>query len=169
MINSARCVMFVICVLVFTSLALAQTQITTGTIQGTILDQSGAVVTEADVVASNLNTQSESIQKTDGEGHFVFLALPPGRYSVTVTKQGFTKVIQKDVDLTVVQALTLKLTLKVSATNETVVVTGTPLIATTQTETSITLDEQAVQETPILGRKFEDLLTLTPGVSVVQG
>ena len=169
MINSARCVMFVICVLVFTSLALAQTQITTGTIQGTIVDQSGAVVPGVEVVANNLNTQSASVQKTDADGRFVFLALTPGRYSITASKSGFTKVIQKDVDLTVGQALSLKLTLKVSAVSETVEVTGTPLIATTQSESSTTLDERAVQETPILGRKFEDLLTLTPGVSVVQG
>src|SRR5262249_16514276 len=169
MINSARCVMFVICVFVFTSLAFAQTQITTGTIQGTILDQSGAVVPGVDVVASNLNTQSANVQKTDADGRFVFLALPPGRYSVTASKTGFTKIIQKDIDLTVGQALTLRLALKVSPVSETVEVTGTPVIETTQSEYSTTLDERAVSDTPILGRKFEDLLTLTPGVGVVQG
>src|SRR5262249_31962863 len=169
MINSARCATFVVTVLVFTSLALAQTEITSGTIQGTIVDQSGAVVPGVDMMANNLNTQSASVQKTDADGRFVFLALTPGRYSITASKSGFTKVIQKDVDLTVGQALSLKLTLKVSAVSETVEVTGTPLIATTQSESSTTLDERAVQETPILGRKFEDLLTLTPGVSVVQG
>src|SRR5262249_4099620 len=169
MINSARCATFVVTVLVFTSLALAQTEITSGTIQGTIVDQSGAVVPGVDMMANNLNTQSASVQKTDADGRFVFLALTPGRYSITASKSGFTKVIQKDVDLTVGQALSLKLTLKVSAVSETVEVTGTPLIATTQSESSTTLDERAVQETPILGRKFEDLLTLTPGVGVVQG
>jgi carboxypeptidase family protein/TonB-dependent receptor-like protein len=169
MSNYSRCIAFVVAVMVLSGLALAQTQITTGTIQGTILDQSGAVVPGVDVVASNLNTQSNSVQKTDADGRFVFLALSPGRYSITASKTGFTKVIQKDVDLTVGQALSLRITLKVSAVSETVEVTGTPLIATTQSESSTTLDEQAVSETPILGRKFEDLLTLTPGVSVVQG
>jgi len=48
-------------------------------------------------------------------------------------------------------------------------VTGSPIIETTQVESSTTLNENTVRETPILGRKFEDLLTLTPGVSVVQG
>src|SRR5262245_54802703 len=150
-------------------LAFAQTQITTGVIQGTTLDQSGAVIVDADVTAKNLDTQTETAQKTDGDGRFVFLSLRPGRYSVTASKSGFSKVIQKDLDLTVGQAVSLKLTLKVSAVSETVEVTDTPTIEPTETESSTTLNELAVSTTPILGRKFEDLLTLTPGVSVVQG
>jgi hypothetical protein len=155
--------------LFLTSIAFSQTQITTGTIQGTVLDQSGAVIPSVEVVATNLSTQSANVQKTDADGRFVFLALAPGRYTIAVSKVGFTKVVQKDVDLTVGQAISLKLVLKVSAVNETVEVTGTPVIETTQTESSTTLDERTVSETPVLGRKFEDLLTLTPGVSVVQG
>src|SRR5262249_23455894 len=96
-----RCGVFVLAVLAFAGLASSQTQITTGTIQGTVTDQSGAVVADAEVVANNLATQAATTQKTDAEGRFVFLALPPGRYSVTVNKTGFTKIIQKDVDLTV--------------------------------------------------------------------
>jgi hypothetical protein len=152
-----------------TSVVLAQTQITTGVIQGTTLDQSGAVIVGAEVDAKNLDNQTETTQKTDTDGRFVFLSLSPGRYSVTAFKAGFSKVIQKDMDLTVGQAITLHLTLKISAVSETVEVTGTPTIETTETQSSTTLNELAVSETPVLGRKFEDLLTLTPGVSVVQG
>ncbi|HMF92069.1 MAG TPA: TonB-dependent receptor [Candidatus Angelobacter sp.] len=152
-----------------TGLAVAQTQITTGVIQGTTLDQSGAVIVGADVTARNLDTQTETAQKTDGDGRFVFLSLRPGRYSVTASKGGFSKVIQKDLDLTVGQAISLKLTLKVSAVAETVVVTESPTIEPTESVSSTTLNEIAVSATPVLGRKFEDLLTLTPGVSVVQG
>lgn len=153
----------------FTGIMLAQTQITTGVIQGTTVDQSGAVVTQADVVAKNLDTQTETTQKTDADGRFVFLSLSPGKYSVTASKSGFSKVIQKDLDLTVGQAISLKLMMKVSAVSETVEVTGTPTIETTETQSSTTLNEAAVSATPVLGRKFEDLLTLTPGVAVVQG
>src|SRR5215471_5362531 len=161
-----------LCLLVaftLTGVAPAQTQITTGVIQGTALDQSGAVVVDADVTARNLDTQTETKQKTDPDGRFVFLSLNPGRYSVTATKSGFSTVVQKDLDLTVGQAISLRLTLKVSATSETVEVTGTPVIETTESVSSTTVNEIAVSATPVLGRKFEDLLTLTPGVSVVQG
>jgi hypothetical protein len=161
--------LFVLVVLAFAGVASSQTQITTGTLQGTVTDQTGALIAGADVVASNPATQAATTQQTDADGRFVFLALPPGRYSVTVSKTGFTRIIQKDFDLTVGQALSLRLTLKVSAVNETVEVTSTPVIETTQSESSTTLNELTVSETPILGRKFEDLLTLTPGVSIVQG
>ncbi|HTD23066.1 MAG TPA: TonB-dependent receptor [Terriglobales bacterium] len=163
---------FVACLLIafaLTGVVSAQTQITTGVIQGTVLDQSGALVVGADVVANNLATKSDTTQQTDASGRFVFLALAPGHYSVTASKPGFSKVIQKDVELTVGQAISLKFTLKVSATGETVEVTDTPTIEVTKVESSTTLNDTTVSQTPILGRKFEDLLTLTPGVSVVQG
>jgi hypothetical protein len=169
MFTLRRCALFVLIGLTLSCLALGQTQITTGVIQGTVFDPSGAVLPGADVTATNVNTQIESTQKTDGDGRFVFLSLSPGRYSVTASKAGFSRLVQKDVELTVGQALNLRLTLKVSATSEVVEVTGTPIVETTQTASTTTLDELTVSETPILGRKFEDLLTLTPGVSVVQG
>jgi hypothetical protein len=66
--------------------------------------------------------------------------------------------------------MSLPVTMKVSATQEKIEVSATPdAVDTISTSSSSTLDETAVSETPILGRKFEDLLTLTPGVSIVQG
>ena len=59
--------------------------------------------------------------------------------------------------------------MKVSQVQERVTITATPTVDTVKTEASTTINETAVNTTPILGRKFEDLLTLTPGVSVVQG
>jgi hypothetical protein len=156
-------------ILALSSLALAQTQITTGVIQGTIQDESGAIIVGADVVATNLDTQAEVSQKTGPDGRFVFLSLRPGKYSVAVSKGGFSKVIQKDLDLTVGQAVSLRLTLRVSAVSETVSVSGSPAIEPTETQSSTTLNASALTNTPVLGRKFEDMLTLTPGVTVVQG
>src|SRR4051812_34168918 len=97
----------VIIALTLTCFALGQTQITTGVIRGTVIDPTGAVVAGADVAALNVNTQVESRQQTDGDGRFAFLSLSPCRYSITSSKGGFSKVIQKDVDLTVGQALNL--------------------------------------------------------------
>ena len=149
--------------------ALAQTQITTGVIQGTVTDQSGALVPGGNVEVRNSDTNSTRAQTTGADGRFVFVQLRPGRYTLTVTLQGFATHVQKDMDLTVGQAITLNPVLKVSGAAETVTVTGSSLIDVTRTEVSNTLNETTVSTTPILGRKFEDLLTLTPGVSVVQG
>ena len=155
--------------LAFTGVAIAQTQITNGIIQGTALDPSGAVIAGADVVAANLDTDTQSNRTTDSDGHFIFLSLPPGRYSVTVSKNGFSKVIQKDLELTVGQAINLRVNMKVASAGETVEVTDTSAVETTQVEYATTLNDRTVSTTPVLGRKFEDLLGLTPGVSIVQG
>jgi hypothetical protein len=65
--------------------------------------------------------------------------------------------------------MNLPLSMKISSVSETVTITASPTVDTVKTESSTTLNETTVNTTPILGRKFEDLLTLTPGVSVVQG
>jgi len=158
----------VLVILAIASVVTAQTQITTGTIQGTVTDVNGAVVPGANVEIKNLDTNFSKTLTTDDGGRFVALALPPGNYSVTVSKQGFGTLVVEKTELTVGQALTLPLSMKVSGVQERVTVTA-PTVDTVKTESSSTLNETTVSTTPILGRKFEDLLTLTPGVSVVQG
>src|SRR5262249_13781221 len=106
---------------------------------------------------------------TDDEGRFVALALQPGNYSVTVSKQGFGTAQVERASLTVGQTLQLTFPLSISAVTGTVTVTSVPTVDTTKPEVSTTLNDTAVSTTPILGRKFEDLLTLTPGVSITQG
>jgi hypothetical protein len=156
-------------VIAIASISNAQTQITTGTIQGTVSDDNGAAVPGASVEVKNTETNFLRTVSTDEEGRFIVLQLPPGKYTVTVSKSGFATLIAENAELTVGRALNLPLTVKVSQVQETVTVTATPTVDTTKTESSTTLNELAVSTTPILGRKFEDLLTLTPGVSVVQG
>jgi hypothetical protein len=153
----------------FAATVAAQTQITTGAIQGTVQDANGAAVPGAGVEVKNADTNFIRTTTTDEEGRFVALQLPPGRYTVTVTKTGFATLVVEKADLTVGQAMNLPLSMKVSSLQETVTITASPTVDTVKTESSTTLNEITVNTTPILGRKFEDLLTLTPGVSVVQG
>ena len=147
----------------------AQTQITTGTIQGTVVDANGAVVPGANVEIKNLGTNFSRTLTTDEDGRFTAPLLQPGNYSVTVSKQGFATTVLPDTVLTVGQALSIPFSLKISSVAETVTVTTTPTVDTLKTEASTTMNEQAVSTTPVLGRKFEDLLTLTPNVSITQG
>lgn len=146
-----------------------QTQMTTGVIQGTILDEQGAVVPGANVEVRNPDTNFSRTLTTNTDGRFVFLQLSPGRYTVTVSKQSFATVVQENLDLTVGQTISLNLAMKVSRLEEKITITAAPTIDTVKTESSSTLNELAVANLPILGRKFEDLLTLTPGVSITQG
>src|SRR5215213_9427038 len=147
----------------------AQSQITTGVIQGTVSDAAGAVVPGANVEVKNLETNLVKDASTDEDGRFSFLQLPSGRYTLTVTKQGFAKLIQTDFPLTVGQTISLNLDMKVSGVDEVVTINSIPTIDTVKTESSTTINETTVSNLPVLGRKFEDLLTLTPGVSIVQG
>lgn len=163
------CSLFLFVILATTFNAEAQTQITAGTIQGTVTDQAGAVVPGANVEVKNLETNLVRTFTTDEDGRFVALQLPPGHYTVTVTKQGFATIVQDNFPLTVGQTVPLNLSMKVSQVAEVVTISSVPTIDTIKSESSTTLDEKAVNNLPVLGRKFEDLLTLTPGVSITQG
>src|SRR6184192_1893665 len=155
--------------LAMATVASSQTQITTGTIQGTVTDTNGANVPGANVEIKNLETNLTKTLTTDEGGRFVVLALPPGKYSVTVSKQGFATAVAEKLDLTVGQTLNLPVAMKISSVEERVTINASPAVDITRTAAASTLDETTIESTPILGRKFEDLLTLTPGVSIVQG
>src|SRR5688572_31710447 len=148
----------------------AAQQITTGAIQGTLTDTTGASLPGVTVEVRNVDTNMVRSQVTGSDGRFVFLQVPPGNYRITFTLQGFASVVQENVQLTVGQAITLPIAMKVSGLAETVTVTSSPgVIDSTRTSAATTLNQLTVETLPILGRKFEDLLTLTPGVSIVQG
>src|SRR6266705_2966504 len=147
----------------------AQSQITAGTVQGDVLDEKGGSVAGATVEAKNLATNFIQTDTTNTDGHFAFLSLAPGRYTLTISKSGFTTMVQENVNLTVGQTITLPVTMKVSSVAQQIVVTDVPIVEVTKTESSSTLNELTVSSTPVLGRKFQDLLTLTPGVSITQG
>ena len=169
---ASRAIGLVICLLVIAAVTLpvfGQSQSTAGTIEGTVLDANGAAVPGASVEVKNSETNFTKTFSTDEDGRFVALNLPPGKYNVTVTKSGFATTVVEITELTVGRALALPISMKVSGVEERVTITTTPTVDTTKIESSTTLNEQAVSTTPILGRKFEDLLTLTPGVSIVQG
>lgn len=148
----------------------AQTQITTGVIQGTVTDATGAMLPGVSVEAKNIQTNLTRTTVTEANGRFVFLQLPPGPYTITYTLAGFATIVEEGGVLSVGQALTLTASMKVSGVEETVTVTtSTGVVETSRSSAASTLNQRSVETTPILGRKFEDLLTLTPGVSVVQG
>ena len=143
--------------------------ITSGSIQGVVTDEQGAVVPGATVEARNVDTNFSRTFTTDNEGRFTLLSMPPGRYVVSFSKTGFAKLNQENVEITVGRQFSLNPTLTVSGVSGEVTISSTPTIDTAKTEASTTINETAIEKTPILGRKFEDLLTLTPGVSITQG
>jgi hypothetical protein len=160
----------IVLLLTLAASAAAQSQITTGVIDGIVVDASGGVLPGVDVEIRNVDTNLVRSLTTDRTGRFVALQLPPGRYSVSLTLSGFATLRQENVVVTVGETVRLSPVMKVSGLSETVTVTTlAPAVDTTRMANAHTLDQTTVESTPILGRKFEDLLTLTPGVSIVQG
>ena len=94
------------CLLLTLSLQVfAQSQITTSVLQGTVSDATGAVLTGATVEAKNPDTRYVRQLTTDSNGRFVFLALPPGNYTLTINAKGFATVVNQNVNLTVGQVI----------------------------------------------------------------
>src|SRR4051794_3602726 len=150
--------------------AAAQTQITTAVIEGVVVDTSGAVLPGVEVEVRNVDTNFRRTVTTDREGRYSALQLPSGVYSVTFTLQSFATVVQENVRATIGEAVRVNPTMKLSGVAETVTVsTQAAAVDSSRVAVASTLNERTIETTPILGRKFEDLLTLTPGVSVVQG
>jgi len=137
-----------------------------GAIQGTVQDPSGAVLRGADVTATQTATGTTFKTTTGDDGFFEFPLLPVGIYDVVVSGQGFTPLTQKGVKLTVGAKLNLSMALKVKGQESMVEVTAeAPVVETTRTQVSSTVDDQAVANLPTNGRNFIDFVLLTPGVN----
>jgi len=154
--------------LLIVSTVLAQSQ-TTGQIEGVVKDPTGALVPGATVEAINLGTNMTRTATTDEDGRYSILNVQPGNYKITATRQGFAPNALENTPVTVGAILTANFDLAVSGVAGNVTVPTTQTVEASRTQLSTTLNETAVSTTPILGRKFEDLLTLTPGVSITQG
>jgi outer membrane receptor protein involved in Fe transport len=135
-----------------------------GTIQGTVVDKSGAVVTGATVVITSKATNSTRTVTTDDTGHYRFDLMSAGSYSAKITKQGFSTVVQ-NVDLLVGGTATTNITLVPGATTETVEVTGAaPIVDLAKTSVSQSITPKEVEELPLVGRDAANLAYLAPGV-----
>lgn len=150
--------------------AWAQSQAITGTIEGTVKDETGAVLPGASVTIRNLATGFEKSAQTDANGRFSAPLLPLGPYRVTVALEGFATLNREGFDLAVGQTVTLPIDMKVAATEEQITVTAdTPVIETSRTEGAVRIDDEQVAGLPNNGRNFLDYTKLTPGVTIVQG
>jgi outer membrane receptor protein involved in Fe transport len=141
-------------------------QSATGALQGTVVDQQGAVLPGVTVTATNADTGVARAMITDASGAFRAELLPVGRYNVNAELPGFAPVSQSNVALTVGGTLTMKLEMHVAAVAESVTVSAeAPVIETTRTQVSSVVDETAVHNLPINGRNFINFALLTPGVT----
>ena len=148
----------------------AQSQATTGVIEGIVLDPEGAIRPGATVSVINTATNFTQNLTTDAGGRFRALQLPLGPYRVTVALAGFATLVREGITLSVGQTVNLTLRLEVSGVQQEVKVSGeAPVIATSRTEGTTIIPQEAVQKLPDFNHNYLEFTKLTPGVSVVQG
>src|SRR4029077_1772877 len=104
--------------------------------------------------------------QSDAQGDFVFDLLPPAEYTLTVSAPGMAEYVARDIKVDLGGSVTLPITLRIAGSNETVNVSGdTPFVDTQPAAVSDVIDERAIAELPLNGRRFTDLVLLTPGVT----
>ncbi len=149
--------------------AMGQAQASSGQITGSVVDPQGAAITGATVKAVNKQTGLERTVGTSDDGLYQIVLLPPGTYTVTAEAPGFSSSTVNDVEVVVGRALDVKITLGASGVQEVVNVTaGAIQVQTTRSEADAVIDERAINNLPINGRRFQDFVTLTPTAQVEQ-
>src|SRR5712691_8707980 len=132
-----------------------------GRIDGTILDQTGGAIPAAKVTITDVQRGVARNLTTDSAGAYAAPNLTPGTYSVHVEFMGFRSVDRKDLVLEVGQDMRVDVTLQPGEQNQTVTVTGeTPIVNTTSAELGGALQNQVINDLPLNGRNFENLLDL---------
>ena len=163
--NRGSSLLAVLCFLLTAATALAQTTIST--IEGTIKDAQGSVVSGAQVVVKSQSLGIERTATSDADGFYRVTALPAGNYSITISHTGFATRTFDNVELTLNRTLTLDIPLEVGAVQEQVdVVENAQLLNPTSASTGSTITPQQIKEMPTNGRNYLDLMQLVPGVVI---
>jgi hypothetical protein len=140
-------------------------QVNNASLTGLVTDPTGAVVPNASVMIKNRNTDLVNTATTDSSGYYTFASLPVGTYTATIELPGFKKAIHENINLEVGQKARIDIILEVGAVTETVVVGSAPQLLTTQEATTGgVIENRMVNQLPLSGRNWDDLISLVPGV-----
>ena len=153
-----------LCLTLWAALPLAS-QTTTGRILGSLHDQSGAAIGGATVTVTDEQRGTTRAVTTDESGNYVVPNLFPSVYTVRAEAKGFRTVERRNVQVEVATDLTVDLALSPGDVKETVIVSSeVPLINTTSATLGGTLSNKEINDLPLNGRNYENLLQLRPGV-----
>ncbi|HLJ75883.1 MAG TPA: TonB-dependent receptor [Acidobacteriaceae bacterium] len=142
-----------------------------GTITGTITDPQGAVIPNAQVTLTNVETGLVLRRATNNSGMYVFSPVKIGTYSITVTAPGFETVTQSNLVLNVNQTLESNLKLRTGSVSQTVTVQGgaAQLMQTEEASTGQVMSSAVINETPLALRNYVFIAQLAAGVTEAQG
>src|ERR1700719_1901836 len=149
------------------SRAFSQAGVNFAQLNGSVRDEGGGTIAKAAVTLHEVDTNLVYTTTTNESGFYTLPNVPPGRYELKISFDGFSNYTQTGIVLTVSQNATLDVVLKVASKGEQVVVTTeAQAIEPTKTEISQVIDTKQIESLPISGRLFTDFALLSPGVSI---
>ncbi len=146
--------------------AIAGAQEFRGSVSGNITDPNGAALPGATVELKNIETNVASTATANDEGRYTFPLIQPGKYTLTVTSQGFTTSQRQGIEIRVSEKLTLDVQVQVSGVSDTVNVSGDGLtLETGSVSTGTVISSRQISELPLIDGSPYQLATLAPGIS----
>ncbi|HLK22887.1 MAG TPA: carboxypeptidase-like regulatory domain-containing protein [Bryobacteraceae bacterium] len=134
-------------------------------LSGTVTDQSGAVISAAEVTVKNVDTGASRGSMTDTGGRYQFTSLPVGQYELRATKARFQEEVRTGIRLVVNQNATVDMELHVGDASTLITVNGdASVVSVTNADISGLVGERQIKDLPLNGRSYDELLTLNPGV-----
>lgn len=150
-------------VVLVTAPALSFAQ-STALLTGTVVDPTGSVVPGAQVACRNVDTGLKFAALTDNNGLFRFPDLPVGSYELTISREGFSKLVRGGIALLTGQTAELTLPLPLGATSQSIEVSApAPLVQRATSDVGTTIDSRQMSDLPLNGRNAFDLAALAPG------
>lgn len=147
--------------------AIAQTG--SANLAGTVQDENSAVIPGVNIVVKNDATAVERRAETNDSGYFAIPLLPPGTYTITATRSGFTPIKATNLILNVGDQKAITIQMKVGGIDAAVEVTSDPTLINESATIGTIVDQQFVKDMPLNGRSFQSLLLLTPGMVFTPG
>ena len=139
-------------------------QALSGTIVGSVTDESGAAIANVSVTLTNIAIGFTRMVTTNSSGQYVAPTIPTGAYTIAVEKPGFRKLIREGIALTAADTATVNLSLAVGDVKQAVEVTASaPLLEAQNADVSQLIDNRRIIDMPLNGRSFTSLILLTPG------
>lgn len=145
--------------------AVLRSQDYRGSLQGTVVDATQAVIPGATVSLTNTKTGVATVQKTNGVGHYIFNYVEPGAYRLVVESAGFARFVQENITMQAIGDVTVNAVLKAGSTSQNVVVSAAPTsVEFNSASMTTTIDQKMANDLPSLSRNPFEFATLDPSV-----
>jgi hypothetical protein len=151
--------------LLMVAFAIAGAQEFRGSLTGKVTDPNEAVVPGAEVNIKNIETNVVNTATTNEDGSYSFPLLQPGKYTLTVTREGFNTAVREGLEVRVADKLTLDVKMDIGVAATVTTVAGAPVLETGSVTTGTSITNKQIQELPLIDGSPYQLATLAPGVT----